>query len=149
MSEMKRPVVAAAIFDTCATQPKILCAQRAYPEALRGKWELPGGKAELGESLEAALQREISEELGAQIVLHEPVLSSLLPQGAWPILQGRVMYVWLATIVSGGNPPQALEDHLQVRWCTLAQARELEWLAPNISIMEAAFSLLQEKRFQR
>lgn len=141
MSEMKPPVVAAAIFDPSAEVPTLLCAQRAYPEHLRGKWELPGGKAEAGESLEQALLREISEELGAAITLHEPVLNPAAPDGAWPILGDRVMFVWLATVV-GETAPQALEDHLQVRWCGVEQARDLAWLAPNIPIMEAAFALL-------
>lgn len=33
----------------------------------RGEWDLPGGKLDKGESVEAALQREIQEELGVQV----------------------------------------------------------------------------------
>ena len=58
-------VVAAAIV---AADPgsgrRLLVAQRSYPPELAGRWELPGGKVEPGESEPAALVRElISAEL--------------------------------------------------------------------------------------
>ena len=36
-----------------------------------GMWEFPGGKVEAGESLQAALEREIREELGQAIRVHD------------------------------------------------------------------------------
>lgn len=48
---------------------KVLIAQRPSKGLLGGLWEFPGGKVEEGESLEKALQREIKEELAAQIVV--------------------------------------------------------------------------------
>ncbi len=54
--------VAAAVL----TQPdgRVLLAQRPSGKAYAGYWEFPGGKVEPGESLEAALARELHEELG-------------------------------------------------------------------------------------
>jgi mutator protein MutT len=48
---------------------KILITKRLKDAHLGGLWEFPGGKVEAGESFEAALQREIEEELGVQIVV--------------------------------------------------------------------------------
>lgn len=48
---------------------KILITQRLRDVHLAGLWEFPGGKVEGGESLEAALEREIREELGVRIVV--------------------------------------------------------------------------------
>ena len=47
----------------------ILITQRLDDVHLARLWEFPGGKVEPGESFEAALQREIREELGIEIVV--------------------------------------------------------------------------------
>jgi mutator protein MutT len=46
---------------------RILITRRLNDVHLPGYWEFPGGKVEVGESLQAALQREILEELGLKI----------------------------------------------------------------------------------
>lgn len=57
-------VVAAALFDS---QGRILIAQRPPGKSSAGRWEFPGGKREAGESLTAALRRELLEELGIEV----------------------------------------------------------------------------------
>ena len=54
-------VVAAALVDV---DGRVLLAQRPVGKALGGLWEFPGGKVHQGESPEAALVRELQEELG-------------------------------------------------------------------------------------
>ena len=44
----------------------ILLCRRTRPDYLAGKWEFPGGKIEVGETVEACLARELEEELGIQ-----------------------------------------------------------------------------------
>lgn len=56
-------VVAVALVDT---DNRILIAQRPEGKNLAGMWEFPGGKLEAGERPEAALIRELQEELGIQ-----------------------------------------------------------------------------------
>ncbi len=43
---------------------RVLLAQRPQGRSMAGLWEFPGGKVEPGESPEAALIRELDEELG-------------------------------------------------------------------------------------
>ena len=54
-------VAAAAIYNSDGT---ILLAQRPEGKSMAGLWEFPGGKIETGETPEAALIRELHEELG-------------------------------------------------------------------------------------
>lgn len=57
-------VVAAALIDH---QGRVLITQRPEGRTLAGLWEFPGGKIEVGETPEQALQRELQEELGIVI----------------------------------------------------------------------------------
>lgn len=53
---------------------RVLVALRHSSQHQGGLWEFPGGKLELGESAEAALTRELSEELGIDVLRAEPFL---------------------------------------------------------------------------
>ena len=57
-------VVAGVITDACG---RILLTRRTEGRDLAGLWEFPGGKREPGESAEAALARELHEELGIEV----------------------------------------------------------------------------------
>ncbi len=57
-------VVAAAFVDS---QRRVLLQRRAPGRAMAGLWEFPGGQVESGELPEAALAREVEEELGIAV----------------------------------------------------------------------------------
>lgn len=57
-------VAAAALLDD---RGRILLAQRPPGKSMAGLWEFPGGKVNPGERLEAALARELEEELGIRV----------------------------------------------------------------------------------
>jgi 8-oxo-dGTP diphosphatase len=63
---MKKTVLvsAVALFDA---DGRVLLTQRPIGKSMAGLWEFPGGKVEAGELPEAALTREIREELGVEI----------------------------------------------------------------------------------
>ncbi len=57
-------VAACALVDV---DGRVLLAQRPEGKSMAGLWEFPGGKVEKGESPEAALVRELEEELGIKV----------------------------------------------------------------------------------
>ena len=65
-------VVAVALVDV---DSRVLIAQRPEGKQLAGLWEFPGGKIDAGERPEAALIRELQEELG--ITVKEACLATL------------------------------------------------------------------------
>lgn len=62
-------VVAGAVLRRGAAARELLLAQRSYPPELAGRWELPGGKVQTGETRAAALIRELDEELGVTVAV--------------------------------------------------------------------------------
>lgn len=94
-------VVAAVIYDG----PRILLTRRGPGREHAGFWEFPGGKVEEGETPEAALAREIAEELSVKIKVGE-----LLARAA----DGRIhLSAYRAEIVAG--TPE-LRDHDDMIW---------------------------------
>jgi 8-oxo-dGTP diphosphatase len=68
MSEAsKRPIVLVAACVLIDGEGRVLLARRPEGRALAGLWEFPGGKIEAGEEPEAALVRELREELGIAV----------------------------------------------------------------------------------
>ncbi|TRW46965.1 (deoxy)nucleoside triphosphate pyrophosphohydrolase [Georgenia yuyongxinii] len=126
-------VVAAAIVDSLERPTRALCAQRSAPAELAGRWELPGGKVEPGESPEAALHRELAEELGVEVRLGARLLGP--EAGDWPILARRTMRVWLAELIAG--TPEPLADHSALRWVGSDALEDLDWLDPDRPIAVA------------
>ncbi len=124
-------VVAAALDDA---QGRILLQQRAPGRAMAGLWEFPGGKVEAGETPEAALMREIQEELG--ISLDQAALSPAC--FASEALGERHMILLLYLCRSWRGEPAPL-DAAALRWTTLAEMRTLPMPpadAPLIDLLE-------------
>ncbi|MGV9393845.1 (deoxy)nucleoside triphosphate pyrophosphohydrolase [Streptomyces olivaceus] len=130
MSE--RIVVAAALVDG----GRLLAARRSAPADLAGRWELPGGKVEAGESPEAALVRELHEELG---VAAEP--GERVP-GWWPLRAPFVLHVWTARLLPGSAAPEPLEDHDALRWLAPDRIWDVPWLDQDVPAVERVIAHL-------
>jgi len=102
------PVVAVALTDA---QGRVLIAQRPFDKEHAGLWEFPGGKIEPGESPEAALVRELREELGVMVTPQhlEPLTFSSAGRGA------RHLLLLLYRCTAWQGEPRAL-DATAIRW---------------------------------
>jgi 8-oxo-dGTP diphosphatase len=115
-------VVGAALLDA----GRLLAARRSAPPDLAGRWELPGGKVEPGERPEAALVRELREELG---VTAEPV--ERVP-GEWPLKPPYVLQVWTVRLLPDSAAPAPLQDHDELRWLTPDRIWDVDWLDQDV-----------------
>lgn len=130
---MNRPrvVVGGAICD----QGRLLAARCTAPPALAGRWELPGGKVDPGETPQAALVRELREELGIEV---EAV--ARIP-GEWALQGDLVLHAWHARLLKG--EPQPLQDHDELRWLTPDEAFDVDWLDQDLPAVTAVVHSLR------
>jgi 8-oxo-dGTP diphosphatase len=122
-------VVAAALVND---DNEILLAQRPEGGRLAGKWE-PGGKVEDGESPEAALARELKEELDIDVKTQdmEPFwfLSHPYPEFGFHLL----MPVYLVRRFEGKPQPLA---HSSLIWELPEAMHELDMIEADMGLVE-------------
>ena len=117
-------VVAAIIIE----KEKIFATQRGYGEFKDG-WEFPGGKIELGETPEAAIVREIKEELDTEIEVVK-----LLDTVEYDYPQFHLsMDCFICKIKSGDL---VLKEHEAAKWLTKENLDSVDWLPADLSLVE-------------
>ena len=151
--ETKRHVVAAALVDDLDHPTRLLAARRTEPPALAGGWEFAGGKVEPGETPEAALHREIREELGVTVRTGR-LLAAPTEDGSWPLGDRYRMTVWLAVVVEGdpqpiewshdetGRRPGSSKAHDELRWLPADDLFAVAWLPADRPIVQALERLM-------
>jgi 8-oxo-dGTP diphosphatase len=124
VGELRIPCVGAILTD----HERILLIRRGHePEA--GRWSLPGGRIEPGETDEQALVREVREETGLEVV--PGALAGAVDR---PAPGGAVLVIrdYAATIT--GGTLAAGDDAADARWFSV---RELDSLPLTSGLMEA------------
>lgn len=122
-------VVAAIIKATNEKgEPIIFATQRGYGE-FKGGWEFPGGKIEEGETSQAALVREIKEELEAEIVVGELIDTV---EYDYPTFHLSMDCFW-AEVVSGDL---ILKEHEAAKWLPKDELDSVEWLPADVMLIE-------------
>jgi 8-oxo-dGTP diphosphatase len=124
-------VVAAVLVNRLG---EVLIAQRPPGKWQEGRWEFPGGKLESGEDEEAAVRRELAEELGIRVDVTQRLTGCRHDYGDRCVDMG----LWLVLRYFG--EPEGL-DGQALKWVTLPQLlREdlLEADVPLVPVLEAA-----------
>ena len=133
-----RPIVAvgAVILDG----DRVLLVQRGH-EPLKGEWSLPGGAVEVGETLQAALEREVREETALDIDVG-PVVEVL--DGIRRDAAGRIEYHYIiidyACRVRPGSPTTAARgtDAADVRWVGVDELERYKVTSRAIAVIRKA-----------
>ena len=123
---LKRVEVVAAIIQK---DNKIFCAQRNLSKSMGGKWEVPGGKIEIGETREEALVREIREELDSDIVVDKYIMTVEHDYPTFHI----TMHAYLCTLVKG---ELILKEHNASVWSTKEELLRLDWADADKPIVD-------------
>ncbi len=111
-------------------QGQILIDRRRPDGLLGGLWEFPGGKLELGETVEECIPREIKEELGIEIEVGDRLVTI---EHAYSHFRVTLM-VHHCRHLSG--VPQAIECD-EVRWVTLDEIDQFPFPKANVQIIAA------------
>jgi len=120
-------VVACALIDE---DNRVLLAQRPEARAMAGLWEFPGGKVDPGETPEAALIRELEEELG--IVVPQPCLAPLTfashsYEDFHLLMPLYISRKWEGDIVC--------REHQALKWVRAARLREYPMPAADLPLI--------------
>jgi 8-oxo-dGTP diphosphatase len=139
----KRPLVGvgAIIFR----RDRILMAQRGK-EPLKGWWSLPGGALELGESLEAAVRREVLEETSLEV---EPiklfeVFERIMRDAAGVPEYHYVLIDYVCRVTGGALFPG--DDVCAVDWVRRRDLPSLQITEGTLAVIERAFDRRAEWR---
>lgn len=119
-------VVAAALVDAAG---QVLIAQRPAGKPLAGRWEFPGGKIATGESREAALSRELREELGVEMLEAEFVMELV---HAYP---DREVELAFHLVSAFRGEPQSL-DGQALRWVPVGRLQDEDILEADLPFIE-------------
>lgn len=110
-------------------QGEVLIAKRPAHKYKGGLWEFPGGKLEPGETVFKALERELKEEIGIQIIAAAPWLQITHDYKDRNVL----LDTWLITHYSGEPQGQEGQD---IRWVKPALLNQFEFPDGNRAIIE-------------
>jgi ADP-ribose pyrophosphatase YjhB (NUDIX family) len=103
---------------------RVLLIRRGRPPQA-GHWAIPGGKVRLGETMTAAVKREVMEETGLEVEVGDVVWAGeSIGPGTPP--EWHYCLVDFEARVVAGDEVHAADDALEVGWYTLDEARSLD-----------------------
>ncbi len=108
---------------------RVYIQQRAKNGLMGGLWEFPGGKREIGESLEECLKREIKEELRANIDVSERVMTIKHTYTNFRV----ILHVFSCKLQDKRIRPKGCE---QWKWVSLSNLKKYPFPAANVKIVK-------------
>ena len=120
---------------------RVVLVKRGHPP-LQGEWSLPGGAVELGETLEAAIAREVREETGLTITVG-PLIEVLDRIHQTP--DGRIEYHYvIVDFLCRCDSGQSLtcgSDAPDARWVGISELADYRVRAKAVDVIHKALEL--------
>lgn len=121
------------------TQTYLVLQRAASKDVGAGAWECITGRVDQGEGFEAALHREVREELGIEIDLLCIIGTSHFYRGE-PVAENEMLAVIYLCTTPTPDAVQFGDEHDQMRWATAAEIHTLvgyeNWLTRNVDRAE-------------
>jgi ADP-ribose pyrophosphatase YjhB (NUDIX family) len=133
-----RPVV--GVGGIVVDGDRVLLVRRAN-EPLKGEWSIPGGAVEAGETLTAAVAREMREETGLEIEVGPivEVLDRIRLDGDG---RARFHYVLIDFVCrAAGGDLACASDATEAVWCPVSELRTFGVADATITVIQKAFDL--------
>ncbi len=130
-----RVAVGAVVFK----DERVLLVRRGQPPA-EDLWAIPGGSVEIGETLQAAAEREIQEETGIQIRAAKPVYTfDVIDRDRAGKIRFHYVIVDLAASYVSGEL-SAGDDAFDARWVSAQQLDLLKVSATTLQLLKDKFN---------
>ena len=130
-----KKVIHVAVATIVNADNEVLLALRQAHQHLGNLWEFPGGKVETGETVYAALKREIWEELAITVIAAKPLLTVSHDYDDRSVL----LDVWHVDKFNG--TPHGQEGQ-RLQWCAISNLDVIEFPSANVPIISALQALL-------
>jgi len=109
---------------------RVLITQRIEGKLLKGFWEFPGGKLNIGENPEIALKRELKEELGISVISYEPFMQLEHCYYNQAVnIDFFLVHKWLGSIIG--------LDGQNIQWVKISRLPKNKLLEADIPIIKA------------
>lgn len=109
---------------------RILATRRDPRSSMPLLWEFPGGKLENGEPPEAALHRELHEELHLEVVIRKP-----LDPVDYIDATSHIRLIPFLCVPAQQHSPVPV-DHVEIRWIQIEESGQLTWAPADIPLVK-------------
>ena len=138
----ERPLV--GVGGVVVAENRVLLIRRGSPP-LEGEWSIPGGMLELGESLREAVRRELEEETGLEVRVHDLIeaFDRVTMDADGKCRYHFVILDYLCELISG--EARANSDVVDVAWALEEELDRFSLTPTATRVVKRAFEMVRER----